>query len=95
MKMRPSGKTLRVSILAVLLAACVALGVYIHSLSPEIKLDGLGRDLAGLGKLTRSVAGIELKGFHEFDPGSRRRVPASTLPGVFPIRRERPEPAAL
>ena len=42
LKVRPSGKTLRVSILAVVLAACVALGVYIHSLAPKIKLDGGG-----------------------------------------------------
>ena len=38
-KIRPSGKILRVSILAVTLAGCVAVGVYVHSLSPEIDIN--------------------------------------------------------
>ncbi|MCY4441090.1 MAG: hypothetical protein OXE53_12860, partial [Deltaproteobacteria bacterium] len=38
-RIRPSGKKLWVSILAVALAACFALGVYIHSLSPDNKFN--------------------------------------------------------
>ena len=139
MKIRPSGKTLWVSLLAFALAVCVALGVFIHSLAPDLeiegiggfapgfdrrleerltraftlngllsstgravrdgdpdgidwsapdsedrtkapenrarggdsgglrRLDGLGRDLAGLGKLMRGVGDIKLKGLQEFD----------------------------
>ena len=38
-RIRPSGKKLWVSILAVALAACFALGVYIHSLAPDNKFN--------------------------------------------------------
>ena len=125
-KIRPSGKILRVSILAVALAGCVAVGVYVHSLSPEVninknsrvssfpqdfdrrpeeelpliftlgaptkstestvrggnsdglardgspggfggleRLDGLGRNLRGLGELMGGIADMKLEGLGE------------------------------